>query len=340
MTMKHTVLAASLALLASSALAAPPPYTISKAVALGAPDKWDYVVFDGATGRVLVAHATQIDVVDGTTGAVLGKLPGIKGAHGIAVAASGTIFADSGQTGTLTGFDGKTLAAGATVPAGGDADGMIYEPTHNLVAVMDGDPGTATLLDAAGKAPSVTVKLGGSPEFAAADGRGHVFINIADTSEIADLDAGAGRVVARFAVPACKSPHGLAMDRKTRRLFTTCINAKLLVLDADSGHVLQTLAIGHGSDAAGFDPVRNLVYSSNGDGTLSVLKEAADGTVTALGEVKTLPGARTMALDPKTGRVFLVTADVAGLRATEPGHGPKFMYKPGTVKLVFLDPQG
>jgi DNA-binding beta-propeller fold protein YncE len=332
-------LATLLAISAGAAWAAPPSYRVTRRVALGAPQGWDYLTFDPATGHVLVAHATQTDIVDQRSGRIVGRLAGLRGAHGqVVYPATGEIFADSGQTGTVTVFDPRTLAAVKTLPAGKDADGVVYEPAHHLVVVLDGDGDSATLIDAASKRVTATVKLGGDPEFGAVDGRGGLYVNITSTGEIVRIDTATASVTARFAIPGCDSPHGLAIDPITDRLFTTCLNAKLMVVDAASGKVLQTLAIGHGSDAAAFDPVRRRIFSSNGDGTLSVLQEAADGTVTALGEVKTARGARTMAIDPGTGRIFLVTADVQGeTPPSRPGGRPHLIFTPGTVTLLFLD---
>ena len=319
--------------------AAAPTYTITKTVPLGAPDKWDYISFDAASHRVLVAHSDHTDVIDAATGAILGKLANVHGAHGQAVAADGTIWAVNGKTATVTAYDPKTFAPITTLPAQLDADGALVDASGKTLVVLNGDGEGATLIDTATRIVRANIKLGGSPEFAAADTGGHLYINIASTREIAVVDMQAGRLTARYAVPDCLSPHGLAMDAKTRRLFTSCENTKLQVVDADTGHVLQTLPIGHGTDAAGFDPVRQLAYSSNSDGTLSVFHEDS-GKLTALGDVRTPPGARTMAIDPSNGRVFLVTADLAATQPPPEGGRVHYNYKPGTVKLIFLDPAG
>ncbi len=326
------------ALLATTAANAAPNYTISKTIPLGAPDRWDYVSYDVASHRVFVAHMDHTDVIDGTTGAILGKLNGLHGAHGQAVAADGTIWADSGKTANVTAYDGKTFDALKTMPAQTDADGVIIDPAGKMLVVLNGDGESATLIDTAAKTVTANVKLGGSPEFAAADGAGHLYVNIASTSEIAVVDMAAGKVTARYKVAECKSPHGLAMDAATRRLFTTCVNTKMQVLDADSGKILQTFPIGHGTDAAAFDPTRHLVYSSNGDGTLSVFHESDAGVLTALGDVPTMKGARTLAVNPGSGRVYLVAADLAATQPPPEGGRVHWAYVPGSVKLIFLDP--
>jgi DNA-binding beta-propeller fold protein YncE len=340
MTLKTLLLASFLApgYLSQAAQAATPPYTITKSIPLGAPDRWDYLSFDAASNRVMVAHADHTDIVDATTGAILGRLEGLKGAHGQTVAADHRIYADSGKSREITGFDAQTFQRLKTLAAGEDADAVIYEPTHQIVVVLNRYGQSATLVDTVADAIKSTVPLGGAPEFATAEGTGAFYVNIASTREIVRVDAGNSQVTARWPIPDCQSPHGLAMDPKTRRLFTTCVNARLLIVDADTGNTLQTLPIGHGTDAAAFDPVHHLVLSSNGEGTLSVFHESGDGTLTALGDIKTLPGARTMATDPRTGRVFLVTAEIDPVKPVTQGpQGPRYAWKPGSVKLLFLD---
>ena len=329
------------ALLLSSFLlcgAAAPSYTITKTVPLGTPDKWDYISFDAASHRVFVAHADHTDVVDASTGQVLGKLAGLHGAHGQAVAADGTIWADSGLTKTVTAYDPKTFAAGKALPAQTDADGLIADPSGRTVVVLNGDGESATLVDTATQTVKANVKLGGGPEFAAMDDRGHLYVNIASTNEIAVVDVSAAKVTARYPIPTCTSPHGLALDAKTSRLFTTCENEKMLVVDAKNGHILQTLPIGHGTDAAAFDPVRHLVYSSNSDKTLSTFHEDDAGVLTKLGDVATPAGARTLAVDPQNGRVFLVTGKLAATQPAPEGGRVHWDYKPGSISLMFLDP--
>ncbi len=331
-------LSTGLACAAVPAYAAALSYTTTRTVPLGSPDRWDYVVYDPASKRVLVSHADHTDIVDADDGRILGRLDGLHGAHGQAVA-GGVIFADSGKTAQLTAFDARSFKPGRTIPAGIDADAVIADPADGVIAVMDGDGQTATLVDSATQSVKATVPLGGAPEFAAADGAGHIYANIESTSEIARIDVAAGRVGQRIPVPGCQSPHGLAIDPATHRLFTTCVNAELMVVDTDVGKVLQTLPIGHGTDAAAFDPVHHHVFSSNGDGTLSVFDEEPAGTLKAAATIKTAIGARTMAVDADSGRVFLVTADVdPGKPPVRGPHGLRIPFKPGSVKLLVLDP--
>jgi DNA-binding beta-propeller fold protein YncE len=312
--------------------AASPSYTLEATIPLGPPDRWDYVTYDGTSDRVLIAHGTETTVVDAKGHAVIARLAPLNGAHGQVVTPDGHIFADSGKTGTVTIFDGASFKPLRTVPAGQDADGMVYDQASHLVGVMNGDPGTATLLDPKGTKPAMTVPLGGSPESAVSDGKGAIFINIADTAEMVRVKGGS--VVARWKLPGCTSPHGLAIDPVRELLFSSCRNAKLLVVDGGTGVTRQTFDIGHGTDTAAFDPGRARAFSANSDGTLSVFQEK-DGVVSKLDDVVTSPGARTMAVDPSTGRIFLVTAEVQEKLHTPE---PKFTFRPGTVRLLIYKP--
>ncbi len=312
--------------------AATPAYTLEATIPLGPPDRWDYVTYDAASHRVLIAHGTETTVVDANSHTVVGRLSPLDGAHGQVATPDGHVFADSGKSGTVTVFDGASFKPLRTVPAGQDADGMVYDAASQRVSVMNGDPGTATLLDPTTKTPATTVALGGSPESAVSDGKGALFINIADKGELVEVKGGS--VVARWNLPGCTSPHGLAIDPKRELLFSSCRNAKLLVVDGNTGTIRQTFDIGRGTDTAAFDPGRERAFSSNSDGTLSVFQEH-DGAVTKLDDVATAPGARTMAVDPSSGRLFLVTAEVQDRLQ---GAAPKFTFRPGTVRLLIFKP--
>lgn len=313
-------------------------YRLVKSVPLGSPDHWDLLHYDPPTHRVFVTHQTEVTVVDGRSGVVIGRLPGIGGAHGVDLGA-GKGFADNGERGSLTIFDPATLKPLGEVKADADADDVVYDPASRRVFVMNGDPQDASAIDAADGRPIATLALGGKPESAVVDGAGKLYVNIKDQRQLVRIDTRSVRIDARWPIDDCQSPHGLAIDTASRRLFSSCMNSKLLVVDARDGRVVAELPIGRGTDSAAFDPVRKLAFSSNGDGTLSVIAERAGDQFVSLGEVPTAPGARTMALDPETGRVFVVTGEVAGSAPPkEPGHSPRFDYMPGSVKLLMFDP--
>lgn len=323
-------------LLAPQVAAAEPSYKIVKEVPLGAPDRWDFLTFDAATNRVYIAHATEITVVDATSGDVVGRIPGFDTSHGLAIVPSlGRGYADSGNTKSVIVFDLKTLKPITTLTAGEDADAMTYDAATGRIFVMDADGAEFTAIDAAENKTLATLPLGGKPESAVADGAGTVYANIASTQELVKIDAKTLQVGARWKLAQCESPHGLSMDTQTRRLFVSCKNDTMQVVSADDGHVVASFPIGHGTDADAFDPVHKLAFSSNGDGTLSVVQEDGADKFTALGNVATRKSGRTMTLDPASGRVFIVAADIDP-KTTNPNGRPALV--PGSAKLLFLDP--
>ena len=339
--MKRFLLATAFFAAAANATAATGPrYELTKTVALGTPDRWDFVHFDPVQDRVYIAHRTQIDVVDGKTGAIVGRVLGIAGAHDVATVPNlGRGYADNSDTGDVTIFDLRTLRPIGKIPADADSDAMIYDPATGLLVVANGDSHDASIIDVRMSKRLANVPLGGSPEMMAADSRGKAYINLASANQIVRLDLRSHTIDARWPTPVCESPHGLAIDATSRRLFLSCANDRMLVIDATDGKPLALLPIGSGTDGAAFDPVRKRAFSSNRDGTLSIVAERNGRSFVALGKVTTAPGARTMAIDPRSGRIFLVTATVAGQRpAKAPGGTPEYDFAPGTVKLMVFDP--
>jgi YVTN family beta-propeller protein len=313
----------------------PPAYTVEKTVPLGAPDRWDFVRYDSASNRVFISHRTKIDVVDVAQGKVVGQIANIGESHDVVVVPElGRGYADDAAAKAVVVFDLKTFAKIASLPVGVDADAMVYDPATRRVFVMNADGNSVTAIDAVKNQSLKTVPLGGAPEMAVADGHGKLFINIASKNEIAVFDAATQTVTSRWPVTACERPHGLAIDNVTARLFVSCVNTQMLVVDAANGKVLATLPIGKGTDSAAFDPERKLAFSANGDGTLSVVAEHDANTFESLGNAKTAPGARTMDLDSKTGRIFLVTADTA--KIDQSGDRPHITFVPGSAKLLIL----
>lgn len=327
--------------LAAGAAAADPVYTLAKVVPLGAPDRWDYLFFDPSAKRVYVSHGDEVTVVDGESGAVIGALGDQPGSHGVTVIpALKRGFADSAKNKTVTIFDSASLKPLGTAPAGDDADGVAYDAATARVFVANGGAQALTVIDGATGKLLATVALGGEPEFLVGDGMGRIYVNMASTREIVAVDAKTLKVAQRFAISDCERPHGLAIDVANARLFSSCVNQKLMVVDAASGRIVATLPIGKGTDAAAFDPARKRIYSANGvDGTLSVIAEKSADDYALLGNVPTVKGARTMTLDPETGRVYVVAAEIDHVDPPkEPGGRPHAVFKPGTVKLYFYDP--
>lgn len=221
-----------------------------------------------------------------------------------------------------------------TIKAERDADAIAVGPAGGHVFAVNGDSGTVTVVDPKTDTALATIDIGGKLEYPVANGQGSLFVNGAEKREIIRLDTAANRVAARFPVPDCTSPHGLAIDRATKRLFSSCLNGVLMVVDAETGRIVAKPPIGLGSDAAVFDPKRQLVLSANGkDGTLSVIEERAPEAFVPIATIKTAVSARTMDLDPESGRLYLVAADL------EPATADKPHAVPGSLRLLFLDPK-
>ncbi len=314
-----------------------PSYRLAATVPLGAPDRWDYVVFEPSSGRVYVAHADRLTVVDGRRAAVVGEVAGVSGGtHGTAIsAADGRGYTDDGTAGQAVAFDLKTLKVLKRLPAAPDADAVARDPKTGHVFVVNGDAGTITVIDPASDAVVATVNAGGKLEYAVADGRGKLYVNSAADKQVLRVDTATNAVDARWAAPDCTSPHGMAIDAERHRLFTSCINSRMIVLDTDTGREVAALPIGAGTDAAAFDPVRRRVFSSNGrDGTLSVIQQVDPDTYRLLDTVKTAVTGRTMGIDPASGRIFIAAGEVDA--SVTPGGRPKI--KPGSLKLLVLDP--
>ena len=316
-------------------------YRVTKTVALGDGERWDYVVFDSSAKRVYVAHGDHVTVVDEKKGEVIGQIgtfPG--GTHRIAVSTeTNQGYTDDGKAGTAIAFDLGSLKVLKQISAAPHADGIIYEPVTRRVYVINGDSGSLTVIDPETNTPVSTINVGAGLEAGVADDKGALFVNGADNHEIVRIDVKTNKVEAHWAMPDCKRPHGLAIDLETRRLFATCANNVLVVVDADNGANIATMPIGSSSDGAAFDPTRKLIFSSNGDGTLSVIHEKDAQTFVLADTIKTVPSARTMTIDPETGRLFLVAADIATIDPpTVPGGRPHVIYVPDSLKLLYLDP--
>jgi DNA-binding beta-propeller fold protein YncE len=280
-------------------------------------------------------------VVDGKTGALLGQVTGLPGGtHGIAIAtAAGLGYTDDGQAGIAASFDLRTYRIIRRVKVEPDADGMLFDPASGHVFVIEGDSAKVTAIEPKTDTVVATIDGGGGLEFGVAGDNGKIYVNGEEKNEIVRIDTATNKADAHWPMPGCQKPHGLAMDLSTHRLFSSCPNKVLVVVNSDSGSVVATLPIGAGTDAAAFDAKRKLVFSSNREGTLSVIAEKSPDEFVALPAVTTQFGARTMALDPESGRIYLVTADFTqnpNAAASDPRH--KYVITPGTVRLLFLDP--
>ena len=309
-----------------------PAYILKQIAPLGAPEKWDYLQFYAPGHRLFVAHGPEMVVVDSRNGQILGEVDGLAGSHGIAIVPKvGRGYVTNGDQ--VTAFDLRSLERIADIFTDSGADAVVADSVGNRVLVMNGKGRSLTAIDPSHNTAIATLALDGKPEFAIVDDRGSVYVNIEDKSELVRIDTRSLKIQARWPLPQCESPHGLAMDTTARRLFVGCANAQMTVIDADNGHAVASLPIGNGSDAVVFDSTRRLIFSSNGEGTLSIIAENGPDNFTPMPTVKTAPGARTMAEDAASGRLFTITADED---RTLP-QTPKHQYVLGSVKVLMYD---
>ncbi|HEV7859127.1 MAG TPA: hypothetical protein VGO91_10965 [Pyrinomonadaceae bacterium] len=288
----------------------PSGYHLTKQIKLGAEGGWDYLTFDEKAHRLYISRSTHVMVVDADSGALVGDIPNTTGVHGIALVQElNKGFTSNGRDSTVTVFDLKTLKVLKQIPVGKNPDAIIYDPSSKRVFTFNGASSDATAIDAQAETVAGTIPLGGRPEFAAADEKGHVYVNLEDKSEVLELDSKKLAVNNRWPLAPGEEPSGMAMDRKHRRLFIVCSNKLMIVMNADNGKLVTSLPIGSGTDAAGFDPETGLAFSSNGEGTLTIVHEDSPEKFSVVENVATQKGARTMTLDPTTHRVFLVTAE-------------------------------
>ena len=320
-----------------------PAYKLVATIPLGEGERWDYVTFDPSQQRVYVSHGDHVTVVDAVSRSVIGQIgPFPGGTHGIGIVPHlGRGYTDDGKAGTVGAFDIKTLKVGSTLPAAADADGIVFDRPSGHVFVIDGDSGSITVIDPEANKPVATIAIGASLEAAVSDGKGKLYVDGADNHDIIEIDTRSNTVLAHWPMLDCQRPHGIAVDSDARRVFATCTNKKMVILDADSGKIVATEPIGAYSDGAAFDPVRKLALSPNGDGTLSVILEKDADHFVPLDAVTTLPSARTIDIDPATGRLYLPAADIAKIDPpTKPGGRPHVTYAPNSLKLLVFEPQG
>jgi len=306
------ILMGTIAALTPLALAA--DYKVVKTWRLGGDGGWDYLTADSDSHRLFIARATRVMVIDTESGKQVGEIADTPGVHGIAIDSEiGRGFTSNGRENTVSEFDLKSLAVEKKIKVGSGPDAILYDPFSKRVFTFNGkgDERSATAIDASKGEVVGKIELGGKPEFAASDNKGTVFVNIQDTSELVAFDPQKLTVKSRWKLTGCEEPTGLSIDRKNRRLFAGCGgNKKMMVVDADNGKILATPSIGEGCDATAFDAERGLTFASAGDGTITVIKEAAGDQFTVVETVTTQKSARTMALDAKTHQLFTVAANV------------------------------
>lgn len=337
-------------LASTAALATPatvPTYKLTATLHLGAPDQWDRLAYDDTNQRLFIAHGTQVTVVS-TSGVsraatshaapmtIAGSIGGFDAARGVALVPGGFGYAAGGHGGGVVVFDKSSLQKLRTIPTGGSSDAVVYDPSSTNIFVANHEGGAIAVVTTAMDNVVATIQAGGKLSSAAADGLGNLYINQEDTSTVLRISTATNMVTARWHLTDCVKPQGLALDRYNERVFTACQNGRMAVLDGNNGRVLARPAIGLGSFALVYDSGRHLIFSSNSDGTVSMVDAVS---LAPLGALQTAPGARNMAVDPINGHLFLVTADVAGSRAAPRlGLPPELSFTPDTLKLLVFSP--
>ena len=327
-------LLAAMGIAASSALGQS-SFKVQDKWKIGGEGGWDYLTTDSAAKRLYITHGGRVEVIDSTTGKPIGAITGLKGTHGVALDDAGKYgYISDGGANAVVVFDRTTLQTVTSIPAGTNPDGIVFEPVTKTVWAFNGRSKDVTVIDTGTQKVIATVSLPGKPEFPVADGKGMVFDNIEDKNEIVRLDAKDPKVTATWSVSPCESPSGLAIDLQGRRLFAVCDEKKMAVVDADSGKVIATPMIGNGPDAARYDAKNKLAFSSNGEGTVTIV-DASKSSYTVLQTLTTQPGARTMTLDEVTGKIYVVTAEF-GPRpaATESNPRPRPAIVPDSFTVI------
>ena len=318
-------------------------YTITHTYTVGGDGGWDYVVPDAPNHRLFIGRSNRVMVVDMNDGHLIGAITGINGAHGTALAA-GTKrgFATSGNDSSVVMFDSRTYKTLGRIPAAEDADAIIYDPASRRIFTFNGDANSSTAIDPRKGTVITNIPLGGKPEEGQSARNGMLYVNLTDSSQIAEIDARNMRVTRRWSTAPCKNPVSMAIDTRHRRLFSGCRSGEMAISDYRSGRVITTLPIGRGVDGAGYDPVMRDAYASNGDGTLTVIHQDTPDTYHVVENVQTAQGARTMGLDPASHRLYVVSARFgpvpAESTATNPRRRPPIL--PGTFMVIVVEPVG
>ncbi|NVN92880.1 MAG: YncE family protein [Desulfuromonadales bacterium] len=316
-------------ILAANSYAADSAYHITKRLKVGGEGGWDYLTVDGEARRLYISRSTHVMVMDLDTDKVVGDIPNTAGVHGIAVAPElKRGFTSNGKADTSTIFDLKTLKILGEVKTGGNPDAIIYDPFSKNVFTFNGRSKDMTVFDALSGKVKRTIPLGGKPEFAVTDGKGKLYVNIEDTNEVVEIDSLKIRESRRFSLHPCDEPTGMGLDPEHQRVFSGCHNKIMAVLDTTTGKVIATAPIGAHVDGNSFDTESGLAFSSNGDGTLTIVSEVSPGNFRVVETVTTQRGSRTMAIDPKTHNIYVPAAQF-----TQPGESTQIDSKQRPVMV-------
>ena len=316
-------------------------YHIVNTISLPGDDGWDYIFDDGSAHRLYVTRGSHLQIVDTKKGSLVGDIDGLNGIHGVAIdKKDGKGFISNGRSNSVTVFDLKSLKKiGSDIAVDPGPDCIIFDPDTERVFTFNGESSMSTAIDAKTGVVLGHITLDGGPEYSVADGKGHIFNNVEDKSEVEEIDTHTLKVVNVWPIAPGTSPSGIAMDSAAHRTFSVCRNQTLIVLNTDTGKVVASPAIGNGPDACAFDSKTKLVFSPNGrDGTLSIFREDTPDTYTLVQTVPTQTGARTMSLDTTDGHVFLVTAKQLSQDPNDPQPRQRRRYAPGSFVVLELAP--
>ena len=300
---------------------------------------FDYIVFDAPSNRLYVSHGTEVDVLDASSGKVIGKIADTPGVHGIAIVPDLHLgFTTNGGNGTVSVFDTQTFATIKKISVDKDPDFTVFDPRTKRVLVCHGDAAEITEIDPEKNAVVGKIALGGGAEAAVLDGKGSGFVNLEEEAMVVKFDPQGLAVKGKYPITGCKTPTGMAMDPASERLFIGCRSKVLAVMNARDGKVLTTLPIGERVDAVAFDPETKLIFTSNGDGTVSVIRQKSADEYESVGDIQTQKSAKTMAFDPKTKRLFLSAAEMETPPAAA-GQRARMRPKPGTFHVLVVERQ-
>ena len=312
-------------------------YHLANKLTLGGDPGWDYVAIDPDARRVYVTHYMKIEVLDADSGKLVGQITDTTGVHGIALAKDKG-FVSNGKADTVSVIDLKTNAHVAEIKAGKKPDAITYDPGTDRVFVSNGDSNDVTVIDATAAKVVGTIPVGGAPEYSAGDGKGTVWVNLEDKNAFVTIDVKALKLTKTTPIAGCEEPASMAFDATNRRLFIGCKNKLLAVVDPDAGKVIKTLAIGEHVDATVFDAANRLIFAPTGDGFLTIIHQDSADAYTIVDNVKTMRGAKTMALDLKSGKIFSATVENVPETATAP---PKpigrVAYDPGPFVVITIE---
>jgi DNA-binding beta-propeller fold protein YncE len=318
----------------------PSHYRIANKFPVEGDGGWDYLNVDESTSRIFISHGTVVNVIDEKDGKLIGTIPDTKGVHGIAIASDlNKAFISNGRDSSVTIINLTTLAFITKVTVTGqNPDAIIYDPFSHNVFVYNGRTANATVIDGSANKVIATIKLDGKPENSVSDGKGKVYVNIEDMSEITVINSLTNKVEHTWSISPGEEASGLALDNENHRLFTVCSNKLMVILDASSGKVITSVPIGDGSDGAAFDPALKRAYSSNGEGSLTVVQEITPDEFKVLENVTTQRGARTITINKKTHHLFLSAAEYETQSQTEGNTNRRPAVKPGTFMVLDITP--